>query len=166
MEIKTLVVILNRCICQLFIITTNNMDINQNSFQFLFATTIKALFKQTAKNFEENGLMITPEQNFILKILSQEDSIQSDLADIMKKDKSAVMRHIDQLENLGLVVRVNDSIDRRKKHIVITEDGSEMLKKCEEIINQNTHKNLKDISEEDLAIFKSVLIKLKENAEK
>lgn len=143
------------------------MEINQNSFQFLFGSTIKALFKQTAKDFEAQGLTITPEQHFILRILtSQEDSIQSDLAEIMQKDKSAVMRHIDQLEKLGLVIRVNDSIDRRKKHIVMTDEGITIFKKCNEVIEQNTQKNLKNISEEDLTVFKSVLVKLKENAEK
>lgn len=143
------------------------MEITKTSFQFLFANTIRALFKQSAKEFDNQGVKITPEQNYLLRILtSQEESIQSDLAEIMQKDKSAIMRHIDQLEKMGYVVRVNDAVDRRKKHIVITELGTEVLNKCEEIINRLSERNMQDISENELEIFKKVLIKLKENAEK
>ncbi|MEA5429154.1 MarR family winged helix-turn-helix transcriptional regulator [Arcicella lustrica] len=143
------------------------MEITKTSFQFLFANTIRALFKQSAKEFENQNVNITPEQHYLLRILtSQEESIQSDLAEIMQKDKSAIMRHIDQLEKMGYVVRVNDAVDRRKKHIVITELGTEVLKKCEEIINRLSERNMQDISENELEIFKKVLIKLKENAGK
>ncbi|MEA5403265.1 MarR family transcriptional regulator [Arcicella sp. DC2W] len=143
------------------------MEITKTSFQFLFANTIRALFKQSAKEFENQGIKITPEQNYLLRILtSQEESIQSDLAEIMQKDKSAIMRHIDQLEKMGYVVRVNDAVDRRKKHIVITELGTDVLNKCEEVISRLSERNMQDISENELEIFKKVLIKLKENAEK
>ncbi len=143
------------------------MEITKTSFQFLFANTIRALFKQSAKEFENQAIKITPEQNYLLRILtSQEESIQSDLAEIMQKDKSAIMRHIDQLEKMGYVVRVNDAVDRRKKHIVITELGTDVLNKCEEVINRLSERNMQDISENELEIFKKVLIKLKENAEK
>lgn len=142
------------------------MEINTNSLQFLFANTIRALFRQSGKEFENQALNLSPEQHYLLRILtSQEESIQSDLAEIMQKDKSAIMRHVDQLENAGYVIRVNDAIDRRKKHIVITEAGAIVLKKCEDVISNLMQKNLKGISEEELSSFKKVLIKLKENAE-
>lgn len=143
------------------------MEINKSSLPFLFGNTIRALMKQSTKEFENQEVNISPEQHYILRILtSQEESIQSDLAEIMQKDKSAIMRHVDQLENLGFVIRVNDAVDRRKKHIVITETGSEVLKKCEEVITNLMGKNMQDISEEELSTFKKVLLKLKENAEK
>jgi DNA-binding MarR family transcriptional regulator len=143
------------------------MEINKNSLPFLFGNTIRALMKQSTKEFENQEVNISPEQHFLLRILtSQEESIQSDLAEIMQKDKSAIMRHVDQLEKLGFVIRVNDAIDRRKKHIVITETGSDVLKKCEAIITNLMGKNMEEISEEELSTFKKVLVKLKENAGK
>ncbi|MES2519496.1 MAG: MarR family transcriptional regulator [Bacteroidota bacterium] len=143
------------------------MEINKNSLPFLFGNTIRALMKQSTKEFENQEVNISPEQHFLLRILtSQEESIQSDLAEIMQKDKSAIMRHVDQLEKLGFVIRVNDAIDRRKKHIVITETGSAVLKKCEAVITNLMEKNMQDISEDELSTFKKVLVKLKENAEK
>lgn len=143
------------------------MEVNQSSFQFLFGSAIRALFRQSTKEFENKGFKITPEQHFILRILtSKEESIQSDLAEIMQKDKSAIMRHVDHLEKLGYVVRVNDAVDRRKKHIVITELGKQIFKLCDDVIDKLTQKNLEEFSEEEIHIFKKVLIKLKENAER
>lgn len=143
------------------------MEVNQSSFQFLFGSAIRALFRQSTKEFENKGFKITPEQHFILRILtSKEESIQSDLAEIMQKNKSAIMRHVDHLEKLGYVVRVNDAVDRRKKHIVITELGKQIFKLCDDVIDKLTQKNLEEFSEEEIHIFKKVLIKLKENAER
>lgn len=143
------------------------MEVNQGSFQFLFGSTIRALFKQSTKEFENQGLKITPEQHYILRILtSQEESIQSDLAEIMQKDKSAIMRHVDHLEKLGYVVRVNDAVDRRKKHIVVTEQGKQIFTQCDNVIDRLSQKNIEGIAESDIEIFKKVLIKLKENAER
>jgi DNA-binding MarR family transcriptional regulator len=142
------------------------MEINTNSLQFLFGSTIRALFKQSGKEFENQGLNLSPEQHYLLRILtSQEESIQSDLAEIMQKDKSAIMRHVDQLEKSGYVVRVNDAVDRRKKHIVITEAGTEVLQRCETVIANLMVKNLQGISDDELSTFKKVLSKMKENAE-
>ena len=166
MQYKKIVVILNRCLSQLFIKTTNNMEINQNSLQFLFGSTIRALLKQFIKEFDNQGINISPEQYNMLRILgSQEESIQSDLAEIMQKDKSAIMRHVDTMETMELVKRVNDAVDRRKKYIVITEKGLEMLNKCEDAIKILMDRNMKGISEDELSIFKKVLLKFKESAE-
>ncbi len=142
------------------------METTQRSFKLLFGNAIRALLKQSTKEFESQGLKISPEQHYILRILTEEDSIQSDLAEILQKDKSAIMRHIDQLETLGYVIRVNDATDRRKKHIVITEIGTTVFNEGEEIINRLSEKNMEGISDDEISIFQKVLIKLKENAEK
>lgn len=142
------------------------METTQRSFKLLFGNAIRALLKQSTKEFENQGLKISPEQHYILRILTEEDSIQSDLAEILQKDKSAIMRHIDQLETLGYVIRVNDATDRRKKHIVITEIGTTVFNEGEEIINRLSEKNMEGISDDEISIFQKVLIKLKENAEK
>ncbi|MFC0181622.1 DNA-binding transcriptional regulator, MarR family [Pseudarcicella hirudinis] len=141
------------------------MESEKDSFMFLFASTIKAMFKQSTKLFELHEVGISPEQNYLLSILSsQEESIQSELAEILQKDKSAVMRHIDSLETMGMVVRVSDTIDRRKKHIVITEKGLEVKKRCQELMEESTLRNQKGIPAEEIAIFKKVLMKMRDNA--
>jgi len=140
------------------------MEVQRNSFRYLFADTVKALFKQSARELANAGIQILPEQHFLLHLIaSKEETIQSDLAE---KDKSAVMRHIDQLEAMGYLIRVNDTTDRRKKHLVITEAGKDIMKQCQEVIDVVTERNLVGITEEELEVFTKVLIKLKQNSEK
>ncbi|MDI9866788.1 MarR family transcriptional regulator [Flectobacillus sp. DC10W] len=143
------------------------MEVQRNSFRYLFADTVKALFKQSARELANAGIQILPEQHFLLHLIaSKEETIQSDLAEMIHKDKSAVMRHIDQLEAMDYLIRVNDTTDRRKKHLVITEAGKDIMKQCQEVIDVVTERNLVGITEEELEVFTKVLIKLKQNSEK
>lgn len=143
------------------------MEIDKDSLQFIFGSTIRALHKLSSVEFEKNGLALSPEQFHLLKIISsKEDSIQSELAEILQLDKSGVMRHIDQMETKGYVQRVNDATDRRKKYIIATEVGEAELERCKSVLYKLGDVILKDISDAELLIFKQVLSKLKENAER
>lgn len=142
------------------------MEIDKDSLQFIFASTIRALHKLSAVELEKHGMAISPEQFHLLKIIaSKEDSIQSELAEILQLDKSGIMRHIDQMEAKGLVQRVNDAIDRRKKYIVLTQAGEAELERCKLVIYNLGDIILKGISDAELLVFKQVLSKLKQNAE-
>lgn len=143
------------------------MEIDKDSLQFIFASTIRALHKFSAVEFEKNGLALSPEQFHLLKIISsKEDSIQSELAETLQLDKSGIMRHIDQMEAEGFVLRVNDATDRRKKYIIATETGEAELERCKAVLSQFGDVILKDISDAEILVFKQVLSKLKENAER
>lgn len=142
------------------------MEEDKDSLQFIFGSTIRALHKLSAAEFERKGIAVAPEQFHLLKIIvSKEDSIQSELAEILQLDKSGIMRHIDQMEAKGLVQRINDANDRRKKYIIVTEAGVAELEKCKEAISGLGDVILKGISDAELLIFKQVLSKLKANAE-
>lgn len=143
------------------------MELDKDSLQFIFASTIRSLHKLSSIELEKNGMAVTPEQFHLLKIIaSKEDSIQSELAEILQLDKSGIMRHVDQMEAKGLVQRINDANDRRKKYIVLTNAGELELEKCKAIIMGLGDIILKGVSDAELMIFKQVLSKLKENAER
>lgn len=142
------------------------MELDKDSLQFIFGSTIRALHNLSAVAFGKNGLALSPEQFHLLKIIaSKDDAIQSELAEILQLDKSGVMRHIDQMEAKGFVQRINDVNDRRKKYIVITEMGEAELEKCKSVINELGDIIMWNISDAELLIFKQVLSKLKQNAE-
>ena len=141
------------------------MQEDKDSLQFIFGSTIRALHKLSAAEFEKNGVALAPEQFHLLKLISsKEDAIQSELAEILQLDKSGIMRHIDQMEAKGFVQRINDANDRRKKYIVVTEAGNAELDKCKSLLNGLGDIILKGISDAELLIFKQVLSKLKANA--
>jgi MarR family transcriptional regulator for hemolysin len=57
------------------------------------------------------------------------DVIQQDIAEIMKKDKSVVLRQIDSLEKKNLVQRIVDPNDRRRNIIKTTDKGMKLIDK-------------------------------------
>jgi DNA-binding MarR family transcriptional regulator len=57
------------------------------------------------------------------------DVIQQDIVEIIKKDKSVVLRQIDNLEKKNLLQRTVDPNDRRKNIIKITDKGMELVDK-------------------------------------
>jgi DNA-binding MarR family transcriptional regulator len=115
----------------------------------------------------EQGFSITMEQFAILHFLnSNNELIQQDVADFTGKDKSAILRQIDFLEENKYVVRVADQIDRRKKNLVVTKKGVELHQDFTKIDIEVGQELMDGIKKEDLETFLQVLAKIKANAEK
>lgn len=119
---------------------------------------IKSIGKLIDKSVVDIGNELSMEYFILLNILYDKDNIiQQDLANLMHKDKSAILRQIDLLERQKLVVRIPDSEDRRKKTILLTKDGMRTVEKLRKIEADIFNSLLKDVSESDLKIFESVL---------
>lgn len=127
---------------------------------------VRAIAKKVKQKFEDEKLGLTLEQHYFLMVLSSKDEfIQSDLAELMEKDKSAVMRHIDALEAGKYVVRISDTIDRRKKFVVLTKPGMDILQKGNNLISEVSDELGKGIEEKDMDAFRKVLHQVHKNAE-
>jgi len=123
---------------------------------------IKSIGKQIDEALTGDETPLSMEYFFLLNILyGRDDIIQHDLANIMKKDKSGVLRQIDLLEKLKLVVRVPDNDDRRRKAIVLTAAGVKKVETFRQIEADIFNGLLEGISPEDLEVFSSVLDKMK-----
>ncbi|MCF0055080.1 MarR family winged helix-turn-helix transcriptional regulator [Dyadobacter sp. CY356] len=123
---------------------------------------IKSIGKRIDEALSGDETPLSMEYFFLLNILyGRDDIIQHDLANIMKKDKSGVLRQIDVLEKLNLVVRVPDNEDRRRKAIVLTPAGVKKVETFRQIEADIFNGLLEDISSEDLEVFSSVLDKMK-----
>ena len=79
---------------------------------------------------EEIDSKLTMEQIGLLFAISQkeEEVIQKDMAEMMGKDKSSILRLIDSLEENELVRRVVDINDRRKNILMVTKKGDRIIK--------------------------------------
>ncbi len=101
------------------------------------AYVVKEIIRSIKKRFEEEGINLTIEQFFILNILDNEDGlILQELAEIVDRDKSAVLRHIDGLEKNHFVTRVKDDEDKRRKLLLITKPGIKVLEKARAVDQQ------------------------------
>jgi DNA-binding MarR family transcriptional regulator len=111
--------------------------------------------------FELADMPINLKQHFILTMLSKSEEVfQTVIAEILRRDKSAVLREIDALEAQGLVLRVNDAVDRRKKRIVMTEAGRTMFVKGEQIVHAMIADLTQGISEAELTIFVQTMARI------
>lgn len=98
--------------------------------------------------------------------MKNEDVIQQDMANIMGKDKSAIYRVIDSLEEKELVRRVVDKNDRRKNFLMVTKKGEAVIEQYLEI----EYKLIKELKEglckSDIDTFYSVVNHIRNKAEK
>jgi DNA-binding MarR family transcriptional regulator len=104
------------------------MDKNMDSTLFNLAFTAKEI-QLVFRRFATGMSVDVPTEaiGILLAVYYKEDLIQQDIAEIVKKDKSAVLRHIDNLEKKGLVQRVTAANDRRRNVINITDEGKRFI---------------------------------------
>lgn len=131
----------------------------------VFLNLVHFRFKQyLSAIFAKHGYDLTPEQFLVLDTLWDDGVLsQQELADILKKDKNSVTKLIDALERKRFVERIPDKIDRRLNLIHITELAKSMKDNITDIALDCTNQIIKDIPEEDLNVFVSVLNKMAEN---
>ncbi len=119
------------------------------------------------RDIEQSDIPLTIEQHAVLHILNAKDSevILNDMACAMGKDKSAILRIIDVLENKGLVRRAPDQKDRRKKYLMVTKTGEQVIENFKEIEKELREELKVGISAEEMKIFYKVINNLKAKAE-
>lgn len=101
------------------------------------AYVVKEVIRSLKNRFVEEDIDLTIEQYFILNILDNEEGlILQELAEIVDRDKSAVLRHIDGLEQHHFVTRVQDDADKRRKLLLITKPGIKVLEKARAVDQQ------------------------------
>jgi len=124
-------------------------------------SALHAIGKKMRVEFLDEKMLILPNQFGLLNYIAMDkDVIQTELATLLDRDKSAILREIDVLEENGLVKRVTDAVDRRKKFVIITEKGQRVLKKGGILIDKLMSKLLDGLPDKEIESFKKVLLHL------
>ena len=119
------------------------------------------LKKYLAEEFKKNGVNLTAEQYLVMDTLWNEGTLtQQAIAFIIQKDKNSVTQFIDNLEKKGLVTRSVAKDDRRVNNIVVTKEGMALKDSTKQLAIDTMNKALKDIPEEDVQTFVTVLKKV------
>ena len=118
---------------------------------------VMRLLKKRA--LEHANIELSMEQMGLLIAISchNEEVILQDMAAIMGKDKSAVLRTIDSMEAKELIKRVSDKTDRRKKYLMITKKGERVIEQYMEMELELVTELQAGLSEEDLVAFYKVV---------
>jgi len=120
-----------------------------------------------SRAYEQTGMNLTVPQFALLHTISRgsDEVILKDVAEKMRKDKSAIVRMVDQLEKKELVRRVVDQNDRRKNLLFITKKGERIVADLLEIELQLNQELQAGLSPEDLQAFYRTVSHLKHKAE-
>jgi len=118
------------------------------------------------RDIEQAEVILSIEQHAVLHILSKRDSdvILKEMADAMGKDKSAILRIIDVLEKKELVRRAVDPKDRRKKYLMVTKKGEQVIEKFLEIEAKLRTELKEGLTKEDMKTFYKVVNHIKVKA--
>ena len=117
------------------------------------------------ENKKPKAIKNMTQMQILFFLLSNEDKTvyQKDIGDALKLKKSSITEHLDYLEMIGAIKRIQDAKDKRKNCICLSEKAK--IKKSEidgSIQNLNT-KVINGISKEDLEVFEKVVKKMEEN---
>lgn len=136
----------------------------EDSIGYLIRRTSVANYFHFKKLFDNASSVVTPEQWSVLLSLWGEDGVsQSVLAERSQKERTSLIRVLNNMERNNLIVRVPDKTDKRNKLIYLTRFGKSIEKESYELAKRNQTKAVKGIPKEDLEVFKNVINKIYDN---
>ncbi|MBO5893667.1 MAG: MarR family transcriptional regulator [Alistipes sp.] len=117
-----------------------------------------------ATKLRQHNIPLTPEQFMLIDLLwNQGEMTQQQLANLLQKDKNSVTTLVDAIEHKGLVVRKQNSNDRRSNTIVLTDKALDIKFDAKQKGISILDHILEGISEDELHSFLHTLRKLDKN---
>lgn len=115
------------------------------------------------KQISNLDLDLTYEMVKVLFILDDHRYLnQQQIADITLKNKASLTSLIGNMEKRGLVMRTEDSADRRNKIISLTSNGKETLNLLRPVMKKLFEELYKDISKEEIEVMNKAILKMSE----
>ncbi len=122
------------------------------SIKGIIPKLISDLFKQKGIEYSFDQMVVL----LVVRFCNKTVPVQQDIAEIMKKDKSVVLRMIDVLEKDGLLMRSTDPNDRRRNIISLTKKGFEYTELTIACDHEVTVGLMEGLNEEEIATFYKV----------
>ena len=144
---------------------------NQNLSLMNLGKMMHEVFRAFKKRFDDQSdeeIKLSTEQFGLLHAIStkEEEVIQKDMAEMMGKDKSAILRLIDSLEEKGLVRRVAAVEDRRKNYLMVTKVGYRVRDHYMKIVYELMENMQQGLTQPEIDTFHKVVNHIKSTAEK
>lgn len=111
-----------------------------------------SLSKRVRICFANKNLELTPDQFALLDALycCAEPLTQTDLVNLLDRDKTVVMRQTDTLEKRGFLARVVSPKDRRRKLLMLTPEGHNIHVQAQGLIEELLAELFGDVSPQAL----------------
>ena len=113
----------------------------------------------------QNGLELSLGQWIALnRLYHKEEMFQSDFVNEVFDDRPSVTRMIASMEKKGLIIKEQETFDKRKYRIRLTPEGVELHHKLSEIIKEDRKRLYRGLNNNDYVRLKQILEKLNKNA--
>ena len=135
-------------------------------FGFLLERTFRITKLSFIKAFNKIGADITPDQWVLLdKLDEQGDLSQREISELSFKNAATISRIIDKLVKKGLVSRTSEEDDRRKTTIGLTEEGQDLVNRCQPEVARLRALSWEHLSDEDFEHFQRIANQVFKNFE-
>jgi MarR family transcriptional regulator, transcriptional regulator for hemolysin len=133
-------------------------------FFYQLEKSIKSYRRFVQARFKDQGFNITVDQWLVLNALNENAKLtQSDLAELVFKDKASMTRLIELLVLKKLVQRAPHETSRRRFKLTITEKGHELITNIMPLVKDNRKQGLQGINNAELKAAEHVLNKIIDN---
>lgn len=144
-----------------------SFELPHETIFYLLEKSMKRYRKLVQKRITEAKYDISVNQVILLSNLREKPkSSQVELAELIFKDFASVTRMVDLLVKKGYLNRVESSIDRRKKDLLLTPKCIVMLDNLIPVIKEYRKTALQNLTKNDIQIVRSFLKQLIANCEK
>lgn len=143
-------------------VTNSNLAKRYELSGFTLEKTVKLMKLRLSRIMSMHPeLDLTVDQWVILHMLKTHDTLsQQELGNATFKDAPTITRMIDLLVSKKLVKRTQDTADRRKYNVKLTELGVVKYEKTEPVVNEFRAEAYEGISSEELKMLNKILNKI------
>lgn len=139
----------------------------QETIFYLLEKSMKRYRKLAQSKIDEAGFDISINQLILLiNLRERPQSSQVELAELIFKDFASVARMVDILVKKGYLKRIESTIDRRKKDLILSPACINMLDQLIPVIEEYRNNALDDLSQNEVETINTFLKKVIDNCEK
>ena len=136
---------------------------HDDNILFLLASAHWKLNRVLKDRFKKENFLVSPEQWLVLLNLMHSGGMtQKELARAQFKDKSAIKRLLDHLEDNRLVHKKKSKEDLRKNQISLSKKGKKLILEMNEVAQEAFHAACIDLKEVELTALKRLITRLEE----
>ncbi len=141
------------------------MSTSSEELARLLPSMLRSMIRLVAVELDKGGSGLRVQQFGMLDfLLTNSEAVQTDLANHFAKDKSVMLRQLDEMEKAGWVERQMDPADRRRKNLVVTKAGMEIYRKGAKLRAKVFQQMLEGISEREVVLCLKVITTMNDNA--
>ncbi len=135
----------------------------ESSLGFMAFTASRLMASSLRRRMAQAGIDLTGEQWGVMVFVWNRGSMgQDELAHALCMDKTGMSRLLATMEDKGLITRIPDPADARRKLVTATERGDALKERCRAVAETSLAQTLKDVSPQDHATCIRVLATVKE----